>query len=78
MTSENNSNASQLSFYLNGKTYHLDTLTVETWIGRHKDDFYDYKKFPVNDFIVALVEAAKEHGRNEIRNQFKKLLLLSW
>lgn len=77
MTSENNADTSQLSFYLNGKTYHLDTLIVETWIGRHKDDFYDYKKFPVGDFMVSLVEAAKEHGRNEIRDQFKKLLHLS-
>lgn len=62
------------SFYLNGKTYYPNTLTIETWAGRYKDDYYDYDRLPAEQFIEKMVEAAKEQGRAEVRNEIKKIL----
>lgn len=76
MSREDDARDKEQSFYLNGKTYYPNKLTVETWAGRYKDDYYDYDRLPAEDFIEKMVEAAKEHGRNEIRNEFRKLLNL--
>lgn len=62
------------SFYLNGRTYYPESLTIETWVGRHKDDFYDYDTYPAAKFLEMMVEAAKEDGRNAIREGIKKSL----
>lgn len=65
------------SFHLAGKTYYPESLTIETWKGRHKDDYYDYDRLPADEFLTKMVEAAKEEGRREVRDAMKKSLGIS-
>lgn len=58
-------------------TYWPEKLQIETWIGRHKDDFYDYKTLPANEFLSRLVKAAYDAGAEDARYEMKKALGLT-
>ena len=63
-----------MKFYLGGQTYDAANLSIETYEGRYKDDYYSTKVYSPLEFIHRLVEAAKRQGATDIQDKVKRAL----